>query len=240
MKLEDALQRTDRKQLLISISAIALIGVGIFLVVTTVDKLLLENKETNALREESKTLGFKKEKLVSINPDDLKNKARIATRALPDKPQIVNSVNAIRTLAQKYGLSVEQIRSAVSAKNSKEEIDLLSKVELNVDLVGRAESIRDFVVEVEDTFPTIRVGTGRLSSEDGTVKINLRLQTFAKGLPVSLPGSSEQLPELTVEEKEMLTLLEKLDNNNPVPSSSSPSTSTTTTPVSPRQNPFSL
>lgn len=240
MKLENALKGTDRKQLLISISSIALIGFGIFLVITTVDKLILENKETKTLQEESKTLGIKRERLANMDSSDLKNKARIATRAMPDKPQVVNSVNAIRTLAQKYSLSVEQIRSAVSAKSSKEELDQLSKVELNVDLVGPTESIRDFVVEVEDSFPTIRVGTGRLSSEDGTVKINLRLQTFAKGLPVALPGASEQLPDLTEEEKEMLTLLQKLDNNNPVPSSSLPSTTTTNTPVSPRQNPFSL
>lgn len=233
------LLRPENRNFIFTIGLILLVGVGLIGGVPVVQSILDQNKELSDKKTEVEKLRIKKEQLVQRAETNIKEDAQVATRALPEKPQVLAVVNSIRTLAQQNSLEVVTIRSgADNRKNSK---DGQSTIIIFTELSGPVTTLRNFVGQIKEKFPLTFIETGKLESESGSVKFAINIKLLNKSFPAQLPVSSEPLSKLTKKEEELLTELTKIADREPVPVSSSPANNVPIdTSGSGRSNPFAF
>ena len=237
MKFESRLIGLSR-EFVFSLIVVFLVGSGVFGGIYLVQKLVDQYKKNILTESEVNVLASKVNNLKAINTQEIQESAKIAVLALPDAPQALSVVNTIRTLAQENGIEVLNIRLNVSKK---EKFGAnLGSLDLLVELSGSPVSSKNFMGDIERTFPISYIKNGVFTNDKGLVKFNVVVQTFSKKLPSEIPSPTASLPEFSSDEEELLADILELSKSQTFalpPSVDSPIISDSGVP---RPNPFSF
>lgn len=241
------LLRPESRNFVFTIGLILLVGVGLVGGVPVIQLIWDQNKELSDKKAEIEKLRIKKDQLATLALTNatpgvtigVKENAQIATRALPEKPQVLAVVNSIRTLAQQNSLEIATIRSGADSKQKTK--DSQNTIVIFTELSGPVTTLANFVLQLKDKFPATYIESGKLDNESGFVKLAINIRLLNKSFPSELQVSSQPLPELTKKEVELLAKLQEIANREPVPVSSSPlNNAPIDTLDSGRSNPFAF
>lgn len=242
-ELESRKINFSRRDVLFIIFFVLLLLFGVTAGRSLFNNFIKDYGETSKKETEIKILARKRQMLEEMEKTTIVDKARLMLRVFPTDGQAIKLVNATRVISQKHNVRIVRVSAAASpGKQSKKEENERAEVdEVALELSGPIQSFIPFLQEVEQTFPFSQVKDGSLSVEKGVPELFVKIETYGRKLPKSLPHVNTAISELTREERDLLAKLEEMANRQPVsPSFGSFPTGPVTEHLPGRSNPFSL
>jgi|SRR3989344_9369638 len=185
------------------VSAVIFTLLALFVVRLGYSKVNTDLKDIKTAKTEKDVLSSKIEILKKIKDSNL-IKADLSYIALPDKNPGVWLVYHIRKIAEKYGLTLENI----SFSNIKEiETTKLKTTEVEVEIKStNIEPINNFFVEIIKVAPLVAVKDVEIRTQEDkrTLNATAKVNIYWSDLPGKLPDLTEPLKGLS--ENELKTL----------------------------------
>lgn len=170
-----------------------------------------ESKNQNALTQKLNIL-----RTVS---DTLATGAVFATTALTDSnPSLVIS-SQLKNLSSQNQVIVSGIKGGPEVTDSTG----LSRVDITLEVNGTRAEVLAFAKAVENMAPITHIDKIKINEGNNQVRASLSLRSFWSPLPTKLPALTDQITDLTADEKNMLSDLSGLTqpqlSTAPVPAS---------------------
>lgn len=168
--------------------------------------------------------------LESLQASELQTKTENSLAFLPAEKDLPRALTVIRNLAGNNGLELRGVQvgageistgSAV-AKTAKNE---LGSLELKVIVVGNWDQLKNFLTQIEEASPLMRVVKANLSSLPPLVEATLYIDSFSLPLPTTLGASETPLTPISPQEEEVYRQLVKAvpPSQESLPSTTAPS-----------------
>lgn len=225
----------DKREILLFLGFVAFTFLGIFAGIYFGKNLLDKQQEISKLEGELSSLTEKLGQLSTINRDVEKEAAKAATLALPELPRTITVVASVRSLAQRFGLEITQVRSTTESRKA----ESFQKSQITFDIIGPIPAIKSLMAQIEDILPFVQVANGEISAENGVVQMKIEAVTSGKKLPANLPDINSAVSDLTRSEQTILSRLIEVARGQQT-FTSSPTESTTVPSPSNRTTPFAF
>lgn len=174
------------------------------------------------LAGESKNQATLTQKLAILRTvsDTLATGASFAATALPDSNPSLLLSSQLKNLSSQNQVNLSGLKGGPEVTDSTG----LSRVDLTLDVTGTRESVLDFAKAIEGMAPITHIDKIKITEGNNQVRASLSLRSFWSPLPTKLPSLTEQITDLTADERALLSDLSGLTqptiSTAPVPASS--------------------
>ncbi len=195
-----------------------------------------KNNETNLIVA-------KKNYLMSINKDQLKDDKANLQSALLDKNKTYYLVGVVRAIADNYGYQVKSFSISPGKLKSGSEVqiankDVMMRIPISVVLVGSKDKQLDLVTALERSLPILTIDRFQIANDQSATELDLGITAYYMSVNQNSTASNLSLEELSLkkEEKDVLSRISEFTKVE----ASGEASSTGTYVMYQRPNPFSL
>lgn len=171
--------------LAIPAGVVVLFIVSIFLVVLPRIKSIQEmDKKANDTNKMTQAVQEKVKYLSGINPTDLKQNADRLNSAIFAEKNSYFLINIIRVIADQYEFQIQDFSLSpgeVKQENPtvvKTAVDVVTKIPVNIVLVGPKSKYLDFIEAIEKNLPILSMDGFQLATEQNSIKLTLMLVSY--------------------------------------------------------------
>lgn len=223
MKKETILEFYNKYKLILfpSLVTIACL-VLIVLVIFPQAKSLLEGQNNLAVsKTKLKSLEAKAQELDQINDQDLKNQVQLVLGILPEGKEPSNVFGVIQRVV---GLSSVNLVSLGFTSSKGTAIGQANSFSLRAQVAGSKSSIGQFLTNLSEAPLAVNVTGISLSSASSSdlLAADIQIDVYFSPTPKTLGSAEDPLPELSEEEKAIVSRLAKSQIATPVSQSSTP------------------
>lgn len=180
-----------------------------------IEQIVNLNSDYQGLNAKTNTINQKKNYLMSVDQEGLKQKDQLISQALPQSKDLYFLLNVIGSLAGKYNYVVDSISLSPGVVSEKEEDQFaknknLTQVPVSVVLVGDAKSYVLLLKDIEKSLPILAITDYSLvKNSPELVSLKLTVSTYFSPRDFSKNIGNLSLKDLTLtaEETKLLDTL---------------------------------
>lgn len=167
--------------------------------------ILAGQKELSLQRAKLAKLTAKKAFLGGLAESELEDKTKTTLAFLPAEKDLPRALATIRNLADSNGLELQGVQAEPGSISNG-----LESLEFKITISGDWTQLKNFLSQVEETSPLMRVVKAEISSFPPMAEAILSLDSFSLPLPTTLGVSEAPLVAISPQEEEIYQRLVKI------------------------------
>lgn len=194
---------------------LVVISVSILFLGPQISGILAGQKELSGQKAKLAKLTAKKAFLEGLQESELEIKTKTTLAFLPAEKDLPRVLTTIRNLAGYNGLELRGVQVgpgniSTDSASPKPEKNGLESLELKIVIGGDWAQLKNFLSQVEESSPLMRIVKADISSFPPAAEATLVLDSFSLPLPTTLGASETPLVAISPQEEEVYKRLVKI------------------------------
>lgn len=183
------------------ISGLSSIIILVFVIIPQILTYMNIKNQISDILNRSSFLDAKAAELYSLDEIAAQEDLKVVFTVLPADQDVLTALSALQNLVIHSGLRLEN-----TSFSSSRQKDNKSSFQLNLTVFGQTNSLRDFLIKIQDSSRVFQVESisAQFLKSKSAIEAEIPISVFYQGVPKVLGSVDQKVPKLSDQEKQLL------------------------------------